>query len=190
MRQVQTQQQDHRSSVEILRDARRETTRTIEVAQDTNESLARQGEQIDRIHGKVDKIEAELTVSDKILKSMTGWTGLVTSIFSSTKKERPEPKPAEPAPKPAREVPAPAGSRHARSPPPDVAQKPATGGLTEDEVSELDGLASDLGQIKQMAMAQNTTIRQQNERLDSLNKKTAQANAHMERTRNRVDRVS
>jgi hypothetical protein len=212
--QRQTQVRDHRSTVEVLRDARKDTTRTVDVARDTGESLARQGEQIDRMHNKMEKIDVELTVSDKILKTMTGWTGLVTSIFTSTKKA--DQKKPDAAPKPgaagpvasssAAELGAMTGSSSRRG----VGGRGGGGarpmqggagaqsgegavencGLHEDEIVELDGLASDLEEIKAMAKAQGQAIQRQNERLDALSNRTTEVNSHMERTRNRIDRIT
>lgn len=179
---------DHRSTVEVLRDTRRTTAQTTVLATDTNEQLARQGEQIERMHGKVDKIEAELTMSDKILKSMSGFTGMVTSLFSSSKKpERAVPPSAQPAlnATPVAQTPSPAApnqDRASRSHPPT--------GITREEDELLDGITSDLVAIRALAGQQRESIAAQNARLDALQAKTTSANNHMERTRNKITTIS
>ena len=81
--QSQEKRKDYRSTVEVLREARRDAASTLEIGNETNVALAAQDEQMDRIDTKLDTIDAELTVSDRILKSMTGFTGMVTSLFGS-----------------------------------------------------------------------------------------------------------
>ena len=184
----QQRQDDHRSTVEILRDAHKDSSRTVEVAEDTSRSLAVQGEQIDRMGRKVDKIEEELTVSDKILKTMTGFSGMVTSLFSSKKEQRPSDRPTSAAPK-ASPLPAPAGAAPNR----DRAsrdERNAVGTVTQEEDDLLDGISADLQAVRNLARQQNSAIRHQNERLDELNEKTQRTNDHMQRTRGRINRIS
>ncbi len=153
--QSQEQVVERKSDVEVLREARKHAAATIAIGDETNVALARQGETIERMDVKLDKMEAELSLSDKILKSMTGWTGLVTGLFGST------PKAAKSSPQPT-PVAAPAVNRPTRrvvpesTPPPAPAQAEA-----RDELdAELDGLEADLAAIKNIALDQKKTIRQ------------------------------
>lgn len=173
---------DRRSTVEVLRDTRRDTAATVEVANETSRSLAQQDEQIDRIDGKLDKVEAELRVSDRILKSMTSFTGMIGSIFGrSSTNSRERPAVAEPVLRPAHSS--------ATSPPAEQRALAAGGAVTAEEDQLLDEIASDLERVRQTAKTQNETLRSQNQRLDKLQHKSEAVNDHMERTRHKVTRM-
>ncbi len=143
-----------------------------------------------RVETKLDKMEAELTMSDKILTSMSGWAGAVASIFSSTK------KPNTTAAAPVVQLRSEVQSRETKT-----KDSPSTRNSTmkvddsrptpaAELDAELDGLLADVNALKSVANAQNAELQRQNKQLDGLRSKTEQVQNHAERTTNRVKRIS
>ena len=185
--------EDRRSTVEVLVDARRDANRALAVGEDTSVKLAAQGEQMDRMDRKLDNIEAELSASDKILKTMSGWGGFITGLVTGKKEtKKPDVKP-NPDAKPA------AAARPVRSPGAAAAgtgkakmealvepEKPKYGGYTKDEEDLLDGLCDDVSKLKNIALLHNASLKEQNAKLDGLSDKTTRVAAHTERTNAKV----
>lgn len=213
----QEQAQSAATTVDLLRQARRETTRAIEVGEATTTQLALQGESLERTEKAVDNIEFNLRISDRILKGMSGWGGALSTWFSSEPK-RPQgstptttptttvesrvaasaPPPASPASSTgangAARAPAASAKLLATKPGRDQEQKqeePKTiGGYTVEEDQLLDGISADVAALRSQALLHREVLNDQNRRLDGLNGKVDNVGAHMKSTNAKVKRIT
>jgi hypothetical protein len=195
--------QSYSDATEILKKARREACAAIDIANETTHSLARQGEQIDRIDENLDCIEYELKVSDRIVRSMESWGGMIASWF------KPKPKPPKPQEPPKRSVDGAqtnegrpqgvvaVGGKGARHPrvvsAVSSSSAPATGGVGGPYFQEhdalLDGLSHDLTTLKEQAHVQREVIAEQTQKLDAIDGKTDKVQWHMKRTEKKIKRM-
>ena len=200
-RQQLERKEDNRSTVEVLSQARRDANSAISTGEATSVQLAAQGEQMDRVGRKLDNIEADLTASDKVLKTMTSWTGFFTGIFGGNKPveskkkpvDVPPPAPAKPAGGAAQPV-GKSGGGATGAPKPKgkgasaaaAESSPTYSPYTKEEDELLDGLCDDVAKLKGIAQLHNATLKEHDGKLDTLTDKTARAKGHTERTNGKV----
>lgn len=184
--QLQSEErQAGKTSTDLLRQACRDANASIEIGNDTTQRLGAQGEQMDRMGRQLDNIEYELKVSDRIVKNISSWGGMVASWFSSTPS----------APKEAQNQ----TSRHVQA----VGQTGKPPGLLprkKDAVSEsplvvneedrlLDSLSNDLQVLKGQATLHRDVLDEHNKKLEKLVDKNDRVMAHMQKTDRNVRKL-
>lgn len=164
-----------KSSVQILQNAARVMHQTEDVGDSTTHQLRQQGEQIDNVGRKLDDIEFELKWSDKILRGMSGFTGMVGSWFSrNPKREKSTPD------MPTKGMPSLDAQKAAKS------GVGASNPLQPQNVSEedklLDELQAGVKRIHEYASETKNMLDEQNRALDHTNSKVDHVRDHMART--------
>lgn len=197
----ESRQEDKRSTTEILQGARRDANQAIDVGETTNQELSAQGEQMDRMGRKLDNIEADLTVSDKILKNMTGFGGMIRGIFSkkpeavkqsvdqsATPSGQAKTAPDGTAMPQGRGNATRGGANARRGNAGDDADGDKKGnfGFSKEEDDLLDGLCDDIGKLKNIAMVQNQALKEHDSKLDMLDTKTGAVADHTAKTNAKV----
>lgn len=181
--------QEGKTTTELLRQACRDANASVDVGNDTNTKLRKQGEQMDAMSHTLDNVEYELKVSDRIVKGMSSLGGMVSSWFSSAPKAPKEKKedqllPVKQLKKNRTE------ERSARAEPDRVTKRPESpqdqaSPRDEDDVL-LDALHNDLKTMKNQATTQRDVITEQTRKLDELAKKNDKVIQHMKATDRKV----
>ena len=189
---------------EYLTDAVRTSHTTVRTGHETTQELSRQGEAIDRTDKMVDNIEYELKVSDKIIKSMSGFTGLVASWFTrdpkaakNKKKKTTEavesdnnsPPRDDPVSGPtvSKASPSVASGRNASS------QSASAAARNDDDADTdrlFDELQGNLSVMRDQAVTQQGILRDQHKRLDELTTKMDKTNQHMKTTQRNMKKIT
>ena len=115
---------------------------TEEIGRSTLEELHRQGKAIDRMERNLDKVDADLHESKKLLNSIGSWFGWVKNAF--VRKRTPLPRGESCA---ARSTTTPSLTASSSSPP------PPSSSVYADQDKALDELALSVGRLKEMALA-------------------------------------
>lgn len=186
------EQHDSQTSVDYLKRACRDASASVEIGHDTTRQLQKQGEQMDGISRTLDGVEYELRVSDRIVKSMSSWGGMIASWFTS--------EPKRPKEKASKETPSVRGAAsssargatnsrgHASSPQDSALREELRTAKTEEDAL-LDTLANDLDTLKHQATNQREVLAVQNRQLDDLNGKSERVKAHMDTTNRKVRKM-
>jgi hypothetical protein len=174
--------QEGKTTTELLRQACRDANASVDVGNDTNTKLSKQGEQMTSMSNTLENIEYELKVSDRIMKGMSSWGGMVSSWFTSApkapKEKKEEIRKSEKRPKRQDEKHRPIENLNRTHSP--IAQ-----GHDEDD-QLLDALHNDLKIMKTQATTQREVIKEQNTKLDELVKKSEAVTQHMRSTDRKV----
>lgn len=195
--EVVEKRENSQTSVDYLKRACRDASASVEVGHDTTRQLQKQGEQMEGISRTLDSVEYELRVSDRIVKSMSSWGGMVASWFTSAPKR---PKDKQPNEKPTSKGDVPSSARDnenakkkgdTRSVPvlrdPVLRDEVRTAKAEEDAL--LDTLANDLDTLKHQATNQREVLAVQNRQLDALNAKSERVKTHMDSTNRKVRKM-
>eukprot|EP00658_Telonema_sp_P-2_P047132 TRINITY_DN3568_c0_g1_i4.p1 TRINITY_DN3568_c0_g1~~TRINITY_DN3568_c0_g1_i4.p1 ORF type:complete len:226 (+),score=61.32 TRINITY_DN3568_c0_g1_i4:226-903(+) len=173
----------------MLESAVKSSNQSVEMGHETNRTLNKQGEQLDRTNNKLDEVEYELKVSDKIVKNMSSLSGMVASWFWRTPKA-PEhstglPQSSFPDERPHRDEQS-AASRGAvvGARKTDIAQ--GEGGANDAYLDELD---ANINQMRDQALQQRRTMAEQNKKLDELATKVDNTNTHMRQTERNIRKI-
>lgn len=181
------QSQEQKSTTELLRQAARDASASVDVANDTSRQLATQGEQMDRIDRDLDTIEYELKVSDRIVKGMSSWGGMIASWFTSAPK-KPKDTHRQIGDHPPREESRTQQSAQTR---PQVVDRRQQADRRQevdrkrhddDDDDLLDALAGNLAVLKTQAHLHREVIDEHNKKLDALSTKNDHVMSHMQRT--------
>lgn len=196
-----TSLQQEQLGVEIapLERALREAAAAESIAAESTIALAKQGEQMKRIDGKLDRIGQQLNTSDKIVSSIASWTGMLTSWItgggtaaapppaagSSSQASSSSSQVDRPA---SSSIKGDAGAPGSRIPIRGVkASGPSPApGMTQTETAQLEHLEASIGRLKVTAVGMGKELETQNRQLERLGDKTRAVNNHMERTNNKV----
>jgi hypothetical protein len=192
------QRQEGKTTTELLRQACRDANASVDVGHDTNKKLGKQGEQMDSMSNTLDTIDYELKVSDRIVKSMSSWGGMVAAWFTSAPKA-PKEKPSTPEKietgrksSSAREKTS--SSRTSQKPneaskleKSDVVKAQQQQSTPRDEEDDLlESLHNDLKTMKHQATTQREVISEQNRKLDDLSNKNDAVMQKMKSTDRKV----
>ena len=174
--------QEGKTTTELLRQACRDANASVDVGNDTNTKLSKQGEQMSSMSNTLDNIDYELKVSDRIMKGMSSWGGMVSSWFTSApkapKEKKEEIRKSEKRPKRQDE-------KHRPIETLNRTHSPIAQGHDEDD-QLLDALHNDLKIMKTQATTQREVIKEQNTKLDELVKKSEAVTQHMRSTDRKV----
>lgn len=174
----------------MLESAVKSSNQSVEMGHETNRTLNKQGEQLDRTNNKLDEVEYELKVSDKIVKNMSSLTGMVASWFWRTPK----------APEHATGLPQSSfpDERHHREDQ-SAASRGGVGGAKRTDIGQgegggandayLDELDANINQMRDQALQQRRTMAEQNKKLDELATKVDNTNAHMRQTERNIRKI-
>ncbi|CUG30418.1 Hypothetical protein, putative [Bodo saltans] len=179
--QVQLRQEG-KTTTELLKQACRDANASVEVGNDTNTKLSKQGEQMSSMSNTLDNIEYELKVSDRIMKGMSSWGGMVSSWFTSAPKAPKESKVEVVKQERQRR---PQETKPAKPAPLEKKSSPVNEDRDEDD-RLLDALHNDLKIMKSQAKTQREVIKEQNTKLDELVKKNEAVTQHMRSTDRKV----
>ena len=83
----------HQRTMQLARDAQKHGHSTINNLQQANQSLVEQGETLERIEDKNEKIARNLEKSDKVANAMSSWGGYFKGLifgFDSKKDQKKE----------------------------------------------------------------------------------------------------
>ena len=164
-----TQEQYDKENNELLRKAARTAQQTVEIANENSRVLAEQGEVIDKIDKTLDDTQKKIGVANHVLKSMSGFKGIVYGIFSSAPKESVK-REATPPPNllnepSVRKVATVTSATNSKAP-------GASAGAQSEEDKLLDMIASSVSLLKENARETGTTLDRQNKKLEGVEKKT------------------
>lgn len=187
---IQELQQEQKK---FLTEAVRTSHSTIGTGDATIQELNRQGETIDRVDKGVDNIEYELKVSDKLVKNMSGLTGMVASWFMR-----------DPKPKKSKATCCTAESTAVRSDEQRAkyASERKTSELTSASSATtsnphdveadklLNELANNLSVMRDQAHTQQEILRTQHKQLDALSAKVDKTNQHMRKTESNIKKIT
>lgn len=190
-RQQQEIIEARKSSSEYLKQACKDANATIEVGNDTSSRLQKQGEQMDGMSRSLDHIEYELKVSDKIVKTMSSWGGMVSGWFSSDPKPvKSKPEQPQSSVKAARPAPGSAGkAKKSEEKTSTTTENTSTLGLTQEEDMLLDQLSNNLHVMRGQAHLHRDIIAEQNKKLDELAEKNDKVRLHMQKTDKNVRKM-
>lgn len=174
----------------MLERAVRTSHESVEIGHGTTQSLGRQGEQLDRTNGKLDEVEYELKVSDKIVKNMSGLTGMVASWFWRTPKP-PAAKDGDPTPAAAANNVSRLGESSSRGRPAksQADAQPASSQTSTEHDEYLDELGANVRVMREQAQLHQRVMAEQNKKLDELAAKVDNTNAHMRQTERNIRKI-
>eukprot|EP00388_Colpodella_angusta_P040392 GDKK01050071.1.p1 GENE.GDKK01050071.1~~GDKK01050071.1.p1 ORF type:complete len:236 (-),score=26.91 GDKK01050071.1:62-769(-) len=198
----QTQAQLHQERMEALQqeqrryltEAVRSSHATVNTGHATTQELAKQGETIERVDKGVENIEYELKVSDKLVKNMSGLTGMVASWFMK------DPKPKKKSDAACCKADDSAVRKDTKSKSYSVPDRSTTTTTTSTsdnanphdiETDKLLGeLANNLSVMRDQAHTQQGILRDQHKQLDELTKKVDKTNQHMKKTDANIKKIT
>ena len=172
MSSKKTAEQYENENNAILRKAARTAQQTVEIANDNSRVLAEQGEVIDKIDRTLDDTQKKIGVANYVLKSMSGFKGIVYGIFASA------PKAQTPTPTPL--VPTRTEKVEAAAAPSTAKGSSRLGGLTpsspqqSEEDKLLDMISNSVSLLKENARETGTTLNCQNKKLARVEEKADQ----------------
>ncbi|KAF5223574.1 hypothetical protein ECC02_003306 [Trypanosoma cruzi] len=187
------------TTVDVLRRASRHAQGAIETSWMTTRRLQVQGEQLEEIDRALDKMEHDLGVGDDALRRMT-WTGRVKRWFTSRRKQPSDGVESSTSSSvPSSSLPIkPQGLREKNQ------QREGTRGSKRDDVigcssstshiameeeKLLDALLGDVHAMREQATLQGAMLTEHNRRLDVIATKTDAVHNHVNRTKQKVEKM-
>eukprot|EP01061_Rhynchopus_euleeides_P005647 TRINITY_DN14865_c0_g1_i1.p1 TRINITY_DN14865_c0_g1~~TRINITY_DN14865_c0_g1_i1.p1 ORF type:complete len:203 (+),score=68.81 TRINITY_DN14865_c0_g1_i1:189-797(+) len=184
---------EHKRAIKAsLEQASRLSGDTVEVANDTNRELRKQGDQLDHIDKTLDHTDEGLTLADSLVKSIDSFWYAINPFKRKPKASKGVPL----APKDSRTEGATASSSAVASRQADrqaqVAKKQDTKvyGLDEDEAAMLNNVANNLQILKQQSLSQSDELDRQNNMLEKMNPKAEALSSRMQQTTRKINSIT